>query len=176
MNNYLLEGIVTILLSMTVIFCWRLNNKITEIKNSRKDMANLVKVFDEAIIKTNKSLGNLKEASADAALELKRYSFQSNELIKELAFMNDTAVRLADRLENVLLEAKEMEARFLNVIEEARIVNTKIKSNSKNINIKNNNSDKIVKPRSAKRNIHSLAAKSIDELKTQLKLAKIGSI
>ncbi|MDJ1407541.1 MAG: hypothetical protein MRQ13_04085 [Candidatus Midichloria sp.] len=69
--NYLLEIIVILLLGMTVMFCWRLNSKITEIKSSRKDMASLVKVFDKAIINTNNSLGALKEASANSAADLK---------------------------------------------------------------------------------------------------------
>ncbi|CAG7591751.1 MAG: DUF6468 domain-containing protein [Candidatus Midichloria sp.] len=120
--NYLLEIIVILLLGMTVMFCWRLNSKITEIKSSRKDMASLVKVFDEAIINTNNSLGALKEASANAAVDLKKYTIKSNELISELAFMNDTTVRLADRLENVLFEAKDIETRCLSLLEKAAAI------------------------------------------------------
>jgi len=125
--NYLLEIIVIILLAMTVMFCWRLNNKITEIKSSRKDMANLVKVFDGAITQTNTSLNELKQASANAAVDLKRHGIKSNELIRELAFMNDTAVRLADRLENILLEAKDVENKCASVIESAKSIKKPIK-------------------------------------------------
>ena len=125
--NYLLETIVIILLMMTVMFCWRLNSKITEIKSSRKDMASLVKIFDEAIINTNGSLNALKEASAIAAIDLKKYGIKSNELIKELAFMNDTAVRLADRLENIVIEAREIEIRCADLIKKAKSVKKPIK-------------------------------------------------
>lgn len=125
--NYLLEITVILLLGMTVAFCWRLNSKIAEIKSSRKDIANLVRVFDGAIINTNNSLTALKEASVNAAMDLKKYTIKSNDLISELAFMNDTAVRLADRLENILSDAKEVEARCVILIESAKSIKKPVK-------------------------------------------------
>ncbi|WHQ46426.1 MAG: DUF6468 domain-containing protein [Candidatus Midichloria sp.] len=143
--NYLLEIIIVLLLGMTVMFCWRLNNKITEIKSSKKDMANLVKVFDEAIINTNNSLGALKEASANAAVDLKKYTIKSNELISELAFMNDTAVRLADRLENVLFEAKDIEAKCTLLIEKAALIKKPVKRKARR-KVTKNEEKKVIKP------------------------------
>ena len=169
--NYLLEITVILLLGITVAFCWRLNNKITEIKSSRKDMANLIKVFDDAIINTNNSLAALKEASADTARDLKKYTIKSNDLISELAFMNDTAVRLADRLESILSDAKEVEARCVVLIEGAkaikepvkkkissrevvrkvRMINTPLKLNNKKIERDDLTSTQIVKKKVANR-------------------------
>ena len=136
--SYLLEITVILLLGMTVAFCWRLNSKITEIKSSRKDMANLVKIFDDAIINTNNSLSALKEASANAAVDLKKYTIKSNDLISELAFMNDTAVRLADRLENLLSDTKDIESRCFSLIESAKKIKKPVTRKRKSVKKKTN--------------------------------------
>ena len=132
MMNYVLEIVVILLLSMTVLFCWSLHNKITEIRSTRKDMAGLVRVFDEAINNTNNSLTSLKEASANAAIDLKKYSVKSHELVSELAFMNDTAVRLADRLEGLILEGKDIETRCNYLIDKA----SKVKMPARRVTVK----------------------------------------
>lgn len=97
---------VMALLILTIIFCWRLNNKIIELKSGRKDLLELIKTLDSAIIKTNANIGELKVMTQNSALELNTLVNQAQELISDLNFMNDTAHRLADRLDNSISESR----------------------------------------------------------------------
>lgn len=97
---------VMALLTLTIVFCWRLNNKIMELKAGRRDLLELIKTLDSAIIKTNANIGELKVMTQNSALELNSLVNQAQELISDLSFMNDTAHRLADRLDNSISESR----------------------------------------------------------------------
>ncbi|MFI4984327.1 MAG: DUF6468 domain-containing protein [Rickettsiales bacterium] len=102
-----LDITVLVLLVTTIAFCWRLNNKIIELRHSRKDLSQLVKTFDVAIIKTHKNISDLKTMSASSAQELQAYLSKANELISDLSFMTETAAKLADRLENDITDLRQ---------------------------------------------------------------------
>ena len=98
-GQIILDIVVISLLVITIIFCWRLNNKIIELKSSKKSLRELVKIFDTAVIKTHKSIADLKNASSSSAEELSISIERANDLLSDLSFINDTAAKLADRLE-----------------------------------------------------------------------------
>lgn len=104
---FYIEFIVVSLLVTTIFFCWKLNGKITELRDSRKDISELVKTFDVAIIKTHKSIADLKTMSAHSSQELQSYVSKAGELIEDLAFMTETSARLADRLERAISAARQ---------------------------------------------------------------------
>lgn len=108
-NNFdvLLNIAVILLLGLTIFYCWRLNNKIAALKDSKKDLGSLVKTFDTAIIKTHSSIANLKNISNQSSNELQEYVHKASELISDLSFMNETASRLADRLEDAIRQARD---------------------------------------------------------------------
>ncbi len=95
----ILNIIVIIMLGFTISYCLRLNKKIMELKDSRKDLIELVRTFDTTMINTHKSIANLKEVSANAANDLRDGISKAEELANDLAFMNDTSEKIADRLE-----------------------------------------------------------------------------
>jgi hypothetical protein len=107
MTDIILNSLVIILLSLTILFCWKLNKKIIELKSSKTDMLNLVKSFDTAIVKTNKSISDLKVMSANSTVELQNYLNKATELINDLSFMTETASKLADRLETGILDVRK---------------------------------------------------------------------
>ncbi len=106
MTAFILDVIVILMLVVTITFCWRLNNKILELKSSRKDLTDLVKTFDTAIIKTHKNISDLKSMSASSTQELQSYLGKANELIGDLSFMTETAAKLADRLEKNIMDIR----------------------------------------------------------------------
>lgn len=106
MTSIILDITVISLLIVTIMFCWRLNNKILELKHSRRDLSDLVKTFDTAIIKTHKNISELKGMSASSTAELQTYLSKANELIGDLSFMTETAAKLADRLEKNIVDTK----------------------------------------------------------------------
>ncbi len=151
-----LDIIIVLLLGLTIAFCWRLNQRINELKQSRKDLVELVRTFDTAIINTHKSIANLKEASYNAANELKGYITKAEELINDMSFMTDAAAKLADRLEGNIEKARDAE-QVLNVIK--KIENFTVKSTKKEKNKVSQEKVKspvIVKSKSKDKNINSI--------------------
>lgn len=106
MIGIFIDGIVITLLIVTISYCWRLNNKIMELKNSKQDLLGLVKTFDVAIAKTHKNIAELKNMSASSTAELQSYLQKANELVGDLSFMTETASKLADRLERGILDSR----------------------------------------------------------------------
>lgn len=102
----ILNIIVIVMLGFTIAYCLRLNARIMELKNNRKDLVELVKTFDATMINTHKSISNLKEISAHAASELKDGISKSEELVGDLSFMNETASKIADKLEKMIEMAR----------------------------------------------------------------------
>ncbi|CAL7959145.1 conserved hypothetical protein [Alphaproteobacteria bacterium] len=105
----LLDIVVIVLLSFTISFCLRLNKKISDLKDSRKELVDLVRTFDTAVISTHKSISALKETSSIASGELKTYISKAEGLTSDLSFMTDAASRIADRLENLIDSSKKLE-------------------------------------------------------------------
>lgn len=97
---------VICLLLMTIMFCWRLNSKIMELKSGRRDLLELVKTLDAAILKTNTNITELKVMSQNSAVELSHLVSKAQEYIGDLNFMNETAAKLADRLERNISDAR----------------------------------------------------------------------
>ncbi|MDZ5762374.1 hypothetical protein Cyrtocomes_00753 [Candidatus Cyrtobacter comes] len=103
--NYLFDISIFVLLAMTIVFCWRLNGKLLELKRSRNDISKLVRVFDESIIRTSQSISELKEASAKASEELRKSCYKTHELINEISFATDTSSRILRDLEEAISKA-----------------------------------------------------------------------
>lgn len=106
-----LDSVVISLLSVTIYFCWRLNERISELRNSKKDLLELVKTFDEAIKKTNANVSELKTMSRTSTQELQNYIQRATELIGDLSFLTDSASEIANRLEDDIKTAKLLDSR-----------------------------------------------------------------
>lgn len=100
--DIILNGFVIIMLGFTIGYCLKLNRNITELKNSRKELIELVKTFDTTMIDTHKSIANLKEIANTAAVELKNQIGVAEELNNDLSFMNNTASKMADKMEKMI--------------------------------------------------------------------------
>lgn len=108
----IIDVVMMALLAMTIVFCWRLNSKIAELKAGRKDLIELVKTLDKAILQTNTNITELKVMSQNSAVELSTLVAQAQESINELSFMNETAAKLADRLERNITESRYIQDKF----------------------------------------------------------------
>ncbi len=107
--GYIVDIVVMVFLLLTTAFCWRLNKQILELKRYKGDFTDLVKVFDNAIVSTHKSILALKEASSTASTDVKFYVDKSEELLNDLSFMTDMAAKLADKLESAISAARKQE-------------------------------------------------------------------
>jgi hypothetical protein len=94
------------LLIMTIVFCWRLNSRITELRSGRKELLELIKSLDNTILRTHTNISELKNMSQNSAIELNILVNRAKENINDLNFINETSVKLADRLERNMSEAR----------------------------------------------------------------------
>ncbi len=109
-----IDVIVMLLLGLTIVFCWRLNNKITDLRSGRKELLELIKSLDNTIIKTHTNINELKNMSQNSFSELSILVSNAKANIADLAFINETAMKLADRLERGMKEARYLSEELQN--------------------------------------------------------------
>lgn len=132
-----LDIVMIVLLGFTIGFCWRLNKRISELRESRKELTDLIYSFDTAVVNTHKSITHLKEASTNTSIEMKGYIAKSEELINEMSFMNDSASKLADRLELAINLARNTHELLNHALRDVAIKELKQYSNATEIKAAN---------------------------------------
>ena len=162
MTELILNIVVMALLMLTIFFCWRLNNKIGELRAGRKDLIELVRTLDAAIIKTNSNISNLKTMSQTSAHELNETVAKAQELLNDLSFIVDTGSKVADRLERSIVNSRSVSAPSL--------VQTQPQQQTKPAPA-NNNLHRSVEERAAV-GTKSVLAKTRDELLAALKFSR----
>lgn len=106
MLSIILDIVVMSLLVLTIVFCWKLNTKIMELKSGRKELLELIKSLDGTILRTHTNINDLKSMSQNSAVELNLLVKKAVENISDLNFINETASKLADRLERNMSDAR----------------------------------------------------------------------
>ncbi|MCE2992440.1 MAG: DUF6468 domain-containing protein [Candidatus Jidaibacter sp.] len=162
---------VILLLVMTIIFCWRLNNKIIELKSGRKDLLELVKTLDSAILKTNTNISELKIMSQNSAVELSALVSQAQEYISDLNFMNETAAKLADRLEKNISDARYVSEKLRSEYGRTEVANDVPKHNPAEIKPEPNLNPR-PNPNYGIKNLKSGFSKAKEELISALRFVK----
>jgi hypothetical protein len=106
----ILDIIVLCVLSVTVVFCWKLNIKITQLQSNKSEMVDFIKSLDTTIINAHKNIVSLKEATQNASEERKKYISEGTELANDLSFIIDSGNRLINRIEKAVEAAKVLDA------------------------------------------------------------------
>lgn len=99
MINEILDGTIIFLLVAAMIYGYRLNRRISIIHNSRKELGDLFKVFDQTIVKAYASVEDLKFASQEAGAQLQKKVDQAVLLIDDISFVAERAEKLLDTME-----------------------------------------------------------------------------
>lgn len=110
MLGLILNFIVIVLLSFTILFCSKLNKKIVELKASRQEMVHLIKTLDGAIVNIHKNITTLKETSISTSGALKQEIDKADLLTNDLSFITDKASKIADKLDSLTELAKLAES------------------------------------------------------------------
>lgn len=92
--------VVVGLLVTTISYCWVLNKRIRILQDSRSDMAEMLKHFDESTRRAEGSIAQLQGASRKIAETIENRLEKANLMADDLTFLMERASRLADRLEN----------------------------------------------------------------------------
>lgn len=99
MFEILFNVVMISVLLITMVFCWKLNKKIEQIKGSRKALLHAVAQLDSALLSAQSGIDQLQKLSDDSAGSLQSYIKKAEDLSADLKFLVKDAHDLADRLE-----------------------------------------------------------------------------
>lgn len=103
MNDVLLSsvinGLIVLLLSITIGYCYILNRRIKILQDSRGELAKLLKHFDNSTKRASDSIVSLQAASKNIGDTIQHRIDKANYLIDDLAYMIDKGDKLANKME-----------------------------------------------------------------------------
>ena len=100
--------IIIVLLIPTIIYAYNLNKNLAELRHNQKSLAQLVSALNEATFKAENSIPKLKSATEHSSEGLKEVVDSAKEIKNDLLFINERADSLADRLENVISNSRDV--------------------------------------------------------------------
>lgn len=111
MDNFelLINLIIIGLLVPTIIYAYRLNKNLSLLRQDQNSLAKLIQSLNEATIKAEHSIPKLKSATESTSGELKEVVDNAKTLKDDLMFINERADNLADRLENVIHNGRQVQ-------------------------------------------------------------------
>ncbi|NBO19508.1 MAG: hypothetical protein EBV03_09860, partial [Proteobacteria bacterium] len=94
-----INAIIIVLLVVTIGYCWLLNRRIKILQDSRGEMAQLLKHFDESTQRASESIIALQTASKKIGENIQQRMDKANYLIDDLTFMIEKGNKLANQME-----------------------------------------------------------------------------
>ena len=104
--GFALDIVVAVLLVVTVFYCWRLNQRLSTLRQGREELANLVTTLTQATQRAENSIHVLKAAAQEASATLEVKVKTAESLRDELSMITETGNNLANRLESRLTGTK----------------------------------------------------------------------
>lgn len=96
------------LLIPTIIFAYRLNKNLSVLRQNQKSLAQLVQSLNEATFKAENSIPKLKSVTEHSSEGLKEVVDSAKTLKDDLTFINERADNLADRLEIMIKDGRNI--------------------------------------------------------------------
>lgn len=100
--NLLLNVSMIVLLVVTIIYCWVLNRRIRVLQDSKGELAQLLKYFDESTQRATESVVALQNTSKKIGDSIQVRISKANDMLDDLAFMIDKGNKVADQIEAAL--------------------------------------------------------------------------
>jgi hypothetical protein len=97
--NLLVNIIMAGLLAVTISYCWMLNRRIKILQDSKSELSQLLKHFDESTQRASESIIALQTASKKIGENIQLRIDKANYLLDDLAFMLEKGSRLSEQLE-----------------------------------------------------------------------------
>src|SRR5271170_6795052 len=95
----LLNILIVALLAVTIAYCWLLNRRIKVLQDSKSELAQLLKHFDESTQRASESIIALQTASKKIGENIQFRVDKANYLLDDLAFMIEKGNKLANQME-----------------------------------------------------------------------------
>lgn len=102
-----LEALVAVLLIVTVVFCIRLNGRLTRLRDAQEQLKSLLDGFAAATQKAEASVAELRRTCGELGAELQGKIDAARRLSDELSVMTQSGNDLADRLERDIMKRRE---------------------------------------------------------------------
>lgn len=97
--NLLMNILMAGLLAVTISYCWMLNRRIKILQDSKSELAQLLKHFDESTQRASESIIALQTASKKIGESIQTRVDKANYLLDDLAFMLEKGSKLVSQLE-----------------------------------------------------------------------------
>lgn len=97
--NLALNLLIAILLIVTIAYCWILNRRIQVLQDSRSELAQLLKHFDESTQRASESIIALQTASKKIGENIQVRIDKANYLLDDLSFMIEKGNKLVNQME-----------------------------------------------------------------------------
>lgn len=95
--SILLNGFMAALLLATIIYCWRLNNRIRVLQDSRSELARIIREFDESTRRATDSIAEIHAATSRLSENIQHKIDKANYLATDLEMMIEKGNRMAGR-------------------------------------------------------------------------------
>lgn len=104
----ILDGIILVFLAVTIFYASRLTIFLKSFRDSRDTVEKLIKDLSMAIDKSESSIYTMHKNAADAGEQLQGVIKEASFLSDELRFINETGDNLADRLDKLVGQNREL--------------------------------------------------------------------
>ena len=94
------------LLAVTITYCWILNRRIQILQDSKSELSQLLKHFDESTARASESIIALQTASKKIGENIQHRVDKANYILDDLTFMLEKGDKLVNQLEANMAVAK----------------------------------------------------------------------
>ena len=99
--------IILLLLVATMVYAIKLNRKLSVLRDTKDEMADMIARFTQATNNAEQGLGAMKEMASGSNAELEARLAKADELRKDLAFLVDKAEGACGRLETAISRGRQ---------------------------------------------------------------------
>ncbi len=106
--EFIINISIIVLLVPTLIYTYKLNKNLNLLRQNQNSLAKLVEALNDATFKAENSIPKLKSVTEHSSEGLKEVVDNAKTLKDDLMFINERADNLADRLETVIRDGRNI--------------------------------------------------------------------
>ena len=100
--SLLVNGMMAVLLLVTILYCWRLNSRVKLLQDSKSELATIIREFDESTRRATDSIAEIHKATSRLSENIQHKIDKANFLANDLDYMIEKGSKLAGRSEPVM--------------------------------------------------------------------------
>src|SRR5690606_3690060 len=100
--NTIINLFMVALLMTTIIYCWVLNRRIRILQDSKSELAQLLRYFDESTQRASDSIVALQSSSKRASEAIQHKLERSVEMLDDLEFMIEKGTKVCNQIDAAL--------------------------------------------------------------------------